>query len=66
MVESTPNNTSPNTGEKPENANEHCPGVNDENAGKSEACAGCPNQKICSSGEAKKEDPTMEEVRAKL
>jgi len=29
--------------EKPENANEHCPGVKSEQAGKSDACAGCPN-----------------------
>lgn len=36
--------------DKPENANEHCPGTESDNAGKSSACAGCPNQKICSSG----------------
>ena len=24
-------------------ANEHCPGVKSEQAGKSDACAGCPN-----------------------
>ena len=50
----------------PENANQHCPGVKSDDAGKSDACAGCPNQNICASGEAKKEDPTVEEVRAKL
>lgn len=37
-----------------------------ENAGKSEACAGCPNQNICASGDAKKEDPTVEEIKTKL
>ncbi len=37
-----------------------------DDAGKSEACAGCPNQTICASGEAKKEDPTIEEVKQKL
>ena len=47
-------------------ANEHCPGVKSDDAGKSDACAGCPNQTICASGEAKKEDPTIEEVKKKL
>lgn len=31
----------------------NCPSINSEVAGKAEACAGCPNQKLCSSGEAK-------------
>lgn len=31
----------------------HCPGVGSDEAGKASPCAGCPNQKICSSGEAK-------------
>lgn len=31
----------------------HCPGVESDEAGKAGPCAGCPNQKICSSGEAK-------------
>ena len=31
----------------------HCPGVSSDEAGKANSCAGCPNQKICSSGEAK-------------
>jgi hypothetical protein len=26
---------------------QHCPGVHSEQAGKSKACEGCPNQKIC-------------------
>jgi Mrp family chromosome partitioning ATPase len=47
-------------------ANEHCPGVQSDNAGKSDACDGCPNQQICASGEARKEDPTIEQVRQKL
>ena len=51
---------------KPKDANEHCPGVKADDAGKADACAGCPNQQICASGEAKKEDPTIEEVRSKL
>jgi len=37
--------------ENPENAPEHCPGTQSEDAGKASACAGCPNQQICSSGE---------------
>ena len=28
---------------------EHCPGTQSEDAGKSSACEGCPNQKICAS-----------------
>lgn len=32
---------------------ENCPSVSSDLAGKAEACAGCPNQKLCSSGEAK-------------
>lgn len=31
----------------------HCPGVDSDTAGKANACAGCPNQKICASNEAK-------------
>jgi len=50
MVEAKNNNV-------PENANDHCPGVQDANAGKADACAGCPNQSVCASGEAKKENP---------
>ena len=34
----------------PENAPEHCPGTESEAAGKTSACAGCPNQQICASG----------------
>lgn len=30
-----------------------CPSITSEEAGKAAACAGCPNQKVCSSGEAK-------------
>ncbi|CDW77673.1 cytosolic fe-s cluster assembly factor nubp1 [Stylonychia lemnae] len=47
-------------------ANENCPGVGTQSAGKSEACAGCPNQTICSTGEAQKEDPALEEIAEKL
>lgn len=37
--------------DKPENAPEHCPGTESDQAGKTSACAGCPNQTICASGE---------------
>lgn len=36
-------------GEIPEDANEHCPGPQSDSAGKSDACAGCPNQEDCAS-----------------
>ncbi|KAL0890090.1 hypothetical protein Bca101_014073 [Brassica carinata] len=39
-------------GEIPDNANEHCPGPQAETAGKSESCAGCPNQQACATGTA--------------
>ena len=35
---------------KPDNAPEHCPGTESDQAGKSSACAGCPNQNVCASG----------------
>lgn len=31
---------------------EHCPGVESTDAGKGSACAGCPNQSLCSTGNA--------------
>lgn len=34
-----------------------CPGTSSEQAGKSSACQGCPNQNICASGAAKAPDP---------
>jgi Mrp family chromosome partitioning ATPase len=51
---------------KPEDANENCPGLNSQDAGKASACAGCPNQKLCSTGEAQKEDPDIEIISKKL
>lgn len=36
-----------------ESINNHCPGIDSENAGKSSACSGCPNQQICSSGQSR-------------
>lgn len=52
--------------EVPANAPEHCPGVKSEEAGKADACAGCPNQKTCASGEARKVDPAVSEIEYKL
>ncbi|MES1902684.1 MAG: Cytosolic Fe-S cluster assembly factor nubp1, partial [Paramarteilia canceri] len=43
-----------------------CPGVTSENAGKASLCNGCPNQKLCSSGEAGFEDPSIDVVFDKL
>lgn len=49
----------------PENANESCPGTDSENAGKASGCAGCPNQKFCSTGE-KPVDSDIEFIRQRL
>jgi hypothetical protein len=45
---------------------EACPGVESENAGKMSACAGCPNQANCASGEAAKPDPAIEQIKQRL
>jgi len=50
----------------PENANQQCPGVGDKNAGKGEACDGCPNQNLCASGQMQTEDPSIQIIREKL
>lgn len=50
----------------PANAAEHCPGTASESAGKTSACAGCPNQSICSSGAAAAVDPGLEMVQSRL
>uniref|UniRef100_A0A7E5A1Y2 Cytosolic Fe-S cluster assembly factor NUBP1 homolog n=1 Tax=Panagrellus redivivus TaxID=6233 RepID=A0A7E5A1Y2_PANRE len=49
----------------PENANESCPGTGSENAGKSGACAGCPNQGVCASGETPV-DPDLESIKFRM
>lgn len=38
---------------------EHCPGPQSEHAGKGDGCAGCPNQKICTSRVAAGLDPDI-------
>ncbi|XP_017344407.1 cytosolic Fe-S cluster assembly factor nubp1 [Ictalurus punctatus] len=50
----------------PNDAPQHCPGTSSEQAGKSSACEGCPNQAICSSGASKAPDPAVEEIKLKL
>jgi len=45
-------------GDIPENANEHCPGPQSETAGKSDSCAGCPNQQVCATA-PKGPDPDL-------
>ncbi|KAI2797903.1 hypothetical protein RDWZM_007543 [Blomia tropicalis] len=47
---------------------EHCPGVNSEQAGQSSACDGCPNKGLCSSGELRNEEALLElcEISTKL
>lgn len=49
----------------PSSANSGCPGTNNENAGKSSACNGCPNQKACSTG-VKPVDPHIELIKDRL
>ena len=44
------------------NVNDECVGPSSELAGKVSSCAGCPNQQICASGEAKKVDPATAHI----
>ncbi|OQV18630.1 Cytosolic Fe-S cluster assembly factor nubp1 [Hypsibius exemplaris] len=50
----------------PENAPEHCPGTGSEEAGKTSACAGCPNQIICASSKPKEADPAVDQIKVRL
>ena len=50
----------------PLDANEECPGTASESAGKADACAGCPNQQFCASGEAAKPDPDLPAIEARM
>lgn len=52
--------------EVPIDANEACPGVNSDKAGKSSSCEGCPNQTKCASGEAQVADPAVAQVADRL
>ncbi|WOL01336.1 cytosolic Fe-S cluster assembly factor NBP35 [Canna indica] len=49
----------------PENANEHCPGPQSEEAGKADSCAGCPNQQICATA-PKGPDPDMVTIAERM
>ncbi|XP_018612387.1 cytosolic Fe-S cluster assembly factor nubp1 [Scleropages formosus] len=50
----------------PSDAPEHCPGTSSVEAGKTSACQGCPNQRICASGAARTPDPAIEEIKQKM
>ncbi|TMW55417.1 hypothetical protein Poli38472_013308 [Pythium oligandrum] len=50
----------------PKDANDGCVGVESDLAGKADGCAGCPNQQLCASGEARKPDPAVSDVRQRL
>ena len=51
--------------EVPEDANVGCPGTDDDQAGKADACNGCPNQEVCATA-PKGPDPDVEYIRQKL
>lgn len=51
--------------EVPDNANEHCPGTESEDAGKSDACAGCPNQEACATA-PKGPDPDLVAIAERM
>ncbi|XP_072950703.1 cytosolic Fe-S cluster assembly factor NBP35 [Typha angustifolia] len=51
--------------EIPEDANEHCPGPQSESAGKSDSCAGCPNQQICATA-PKGPDPDLVAIMERM
>ncbi|XP_039262453.1 cytosolic Fe-S cluster assembly factor nubp1-B-like [Styela clava] len=50
----------------PDDAPNHCPGTESQNAGKSAACAGCPNQSICASSVPKPPDPDIDVIKERL
>jgi Mrp family chromosome partitioning ATPase len=52
--------------DRPDNANTECVGPQSDAAGKAAGCEGCPNQSLCASGEAKKPDPAIAEVKDRL
>ncbi|KAG2218608.1 hypothetical protein INT45_013916 [Circinella minor] len=49
----------------PENAPEHCPGTESDQAGKASACAGCPNQNVCATA-PKGPDPAIPLITARM
>ncbi|GBG25714.1 Cytosolic Fe-S cluster assembly factor NBP35 [Hondaea fermentalgiana] len=50
----------------PADANEGCVGPTSEEAGKASACAGCPNQSACASGEMRKPNPEAAAIKEKM
>ncbi|GMH33445.1 hypothetical protein BSKO_01279 [Bryopsis sp. KO-2023] len=51
--------------EVPADANENCPGTNDDNAGKAAACEGCPNQSVCATA-PKGPDPDLQAIADRM
>ncbi|PWN47813.1 P-loop containing nucleoside triphosphate hydrolase protein [Violaceomyces palustris] len=49
----------------PENAPEHCPGTESDQAGKASACQGCPNQSVCASA-PKGPDPDLPIIKERM
>ncbi|WVN85948.1 cytosolic Fe-S cluster assembly factor NBP35 [Cryptococcus depauperatus CBS 7841] len=49
----------------PENAPQHCPGTESSQAGKVDACEGCPNQSVCAEG-PKGPDPDLSFIRQRM
>ena len=45
---------------------EHCPGTESADAGKADACQGCPNQKICASAQPQPPDPDVKTIAERL
>jgi Mrp family chromosome partitioning ATPase len=50
----------------PSDAPHACPGTSSTLAGQTSACAGCPNQSICASGETRRIDPSIVEIGQRL
>ncbi|TIB86865.1 cytosolic Fe-S cluster assembly factor nubp1-A [Wallemia mellicola] len=51
--------------DQPDNAPEHCPGTESDNAGKASACEGCPNQTTCATA-PKGPDPDLPAIRERM
>ncbi|TPX36772.1 hypothetical protein SeMB42_g07058 [Synchytrium endobioticum] len=50
---------------KPQDAPDHCPGTDSDQAGNAEACAGCPNQSACASA-PKGPDPAIPLINERM
>jgi Mrp family chromosome partitioning ATPase len=50
----------------PENAPQHCPGTESEEAGKADSCQGCPNREICASSTPRAPDQALPDIRHRL